>query len=611
MSKPFKHFGALRNGSGFGIAIDDLDPIETQEINQTLRDLKANIDGVKFHPKFYPRNGKMLNAWVLPARPDVIPPMLEIVERYEFKRTGSAERLISDVLKAEADANEERAVNRQLSSAHDGPDVYVPGFVGEIRNYQRAAIDWIIRHRKVYIGDEMGTGKTLSALAAVAADGSYPVVVVAPASVKLGWHRQIQKFFPSLVGQTYVCNGRLAKPIPQGTKIILINYDILSFWLTRLQNFKYKAVVLDEAHFVKNRKAKRSRAAIVLAQGAEMRIAMSGTPLVSRPIDLVAQLEALGRMESLTNGRRTWWFIERYCRPTHNGYGWDTSGASNLFELNERLRRNGILIRRRKEDVLTEMPPKQRVSIPLEISNRKEYERVRNDISHWVKKQIGLDDKFQSYLSGLPKKQAESELTQRINEKILKAEAAVTITKLSALRQVCMLGKIDAAMQWVDDFLSSEEKLVLFVSHRSAVDTVMSRFGSAAVKIMGGMGAEAKQKAIDSFINDDEVRVVVANIDAAAEGIDGWQHVCSNVAFLELTWTPTKHHQAEDRCHRSGQTKPVTCYYLMANGTIDEYLAAIIDNKRSVISAVVDGEKTERSDNILADLMRRLTQGEF
>jgi SNF2 family DNA or RNA helicase len=612
VSRPFKHFGALKNGNGFGIAVDDIDPLEAAQINDSLRALKANIQGVKYHPNYYPRNGKMINAWVLPAEHEVIDPMLDIVDRFGFKRTQSAERLIQTVIDSVEKQKEEHAANRAASEAHDGPPVYVPGLDGELRNYQRAAVDWILRNRRVYIGDEMGTGKTLCSLAAVIADGSLPLVVVCPASVKMGWQRQIKKFFPDMPDEhIYLCSGRVTKAIPSDVKIIVINYDILSSWLTRIQHHRYRAVILDEAHFIKSRKAKRTRAAVVLAQGADMRIAMSGTPVTSRPIELVSQLEAIGRMSDMTEGRKAWWFIERYCRPFNNGYGWDTSGSSNLFELNDRLRKTGILIRRRKDDVLADLPPKERVSIPLDISNRDEYIKVRNSIAYWVRQQIETDPEYLEAIKFLPVHERQLVFERVMREKVARAQSAATITKLSALRQVCMRGKMDAACSWLDDFLTSEEKIVVFCIHREAVNILAERFGDQAVKVIGGMSADARQKAIDTFVNDDNVRIVVANIDAAAEGIDGWQHVCSNVAFLELTWTPSKHHQAEDRCHRSGQQNPVTCYYLLANQTIDEYLATLIDNKRAVISAIVDGERVERDDNILVDLVRRLTEGEF
>jgi len=615
VKKPFKHFGALKTGNGFGIAVDDLDPVETEQINDCLRELKTQIRGVKFHPKFYPRGKKMINAWTIPADLEALGPMLQIIDRFEFKRNISAERMIDQVMEADERRRVQRAENEKMSAAQDGPAVYIPHLKNtELRNYQRAAVDWVIRNRKVYIGDEMGTGKTICGLAAVLADGSLPLVVLCPASIKLGWKRQIDKFFPGLSEHVYICSGRKAKTIPNGTKIVIINYDIASQWVLHLQRFGYKAIILDEAHFIKNAKSKRSRTATVLAHGAEMRIAMSGTPLVSRPVDLVAQLNALGRLSDFNipgSGKRSWSFIERYCRPTHNGYGWDISGSSNLLELSDNLRRFGILIRRRKEDVLLDLPPKERVSIPLNMANRREYNKIKNNIVIWIRQQINADEKFNEHLKTLSPNDARLEWEDRLSEKILKSQSAVAITKLSALRQLCMRGKIDAAIEWIDDFLTSGEKLVVFCIHREAVTRLTEHYGDAAVKIVGGMGQNGRQASIDAFIDNDDVKMVIANIDAAAEGIDGWQAVCSNVAFLELTWTPTKHHQAEDRCHRSGQQNPVTCYYLMASQSIDEYLAAMIEGKRAIVSAVVDREIIDRDDNILVDLMRRLAEGEF
>ena len=610
MSRPFKHFGALRSGNGFGIAVDDLSTDETSKIAARLRDLKRNIRGVKMHPNFYPRGDKMISAWVIPAEREAIEPMLEIIEEYGFKRNASADRLIEQILQAEEERQKQQEENQELSVAQEGPDIIVPGLAGSLRNYQKAAVDWIVRNRRVYIGDEMGTGKTLCALAAVAVEQAYPVVVICPASIKMGWVRQINRFFPSISNDLiFVCSGRTSKRIPGNTKIVIINYDILAGWVAEIQRLRCKAVVFDEAHFIKNGKSKRAKASAILASQIEIRIAMSGTPLTNSPIDLMSQLSIIGRLNEITGGRN-WTFVERYCNPSYNGYGWDTRGASNLFELNTRLRRSGILIRRRKEDVLTELPPKERISIPLEITNRPEYNRVRDDIAVWIRSQVNSDQKFNEHLSTLTPVEAQNAWQHEVDAKVARAKAAIAITKLNALRQVCARGKINAALEWIDDFLTSDEKLVLFCSHRNTVDMVCKHLGPKAVRVVGGMGSDARQAAIDRFSEDDSVRVVVANIDAAAEGIDGWQHVCSNVAFLELTWTPTKHHQAEDRCHRSGQENPVSCYYLMAAGTIDEYLAELIDHKRAIISAVVDGTQKDE-EHILSDLLNRLSMGEF
>jgi hypothetical protein len=609
--KPFKHFNVLKTGNGFGIAVADLDPVEEDRITKDLRRLKINVNGVKFHPNYYPYEDRMINAWIIPAEPEAIEPMLNILKDHEFVMTVEARDLITQVIESIAEIEKQQDENRVLSSAQNGVPVEVPGLVGDLRGYQYAAVDWIVRNRRVYIGDEMGTGKTLSALAAMIVLGSFPVVVVCPASVKMGWVRQIKKFFPNMEDKIYVCNGRTTTPIPHDAEIVIINYDILSYWLACIQNHGYEAVILDEAHFIKSRKAKRTRAAISLARGADIRIAMSGTPVVSRPIDLVSQLEALDRMKDMTRGRSAWWFIERYCRPTHNGYGWDTRGASNAFELGENLRKHGILIRRRKEDVLDDLPIKQRVSLPLPIDNREEYNKVRDDIAYWVRQQVMADEKFAEELQGLSENDAARLWHDHIEKKIARARAAIAITKLSALRRVCMRGKMKATIEWIEDFLTSDEKIVVFCTHREAVNTLHKHFGSKAVKIIGGMGADARQEAIDAFVDNDDVKIVVANIDAAAEGIDGWQHVCSNVAFVELTWTPSKHHQAEDRCHRSGQQNPVTCYYLMAVDTIDEYLARMIDGKHAMISAIVDGEEVGQDTKILVDLMRRIAEGEF
>lgn len=625
-----KYVGALKDGSGFGIALHDLDRKEFDLIVGRLRVLRTQDSRVKFHPKYFPHNGDNIGAWTVPANPRIAENLHRIIEDYSLEMSEDAATLLEQVQRDLAEEPARQAYNHAQSSAADAPKIEVPGLVGDLRGYQNAAIHWALRNRKVYIADDMGTGKTLSALASCVAAEKLPVVVVCPASVKLGWQRQIKKFFPSL--NVYVASGKkntdhaptyaphMTNVIPFGTDVFIVNYDICGAWQPlriatehgrNIEPFDYQSIIIDEAHFIKSPKAKRTKAVAALANRVEFRIALSGTPMVNRPIEIVPQLDVLGRLDDFLQGRKRWHFVERYCAPVHNGYGWDTNGASNLFELSQRLREYGIVIRRTKDEIMGELPPKERVSIPLELANRSYYDKIMQDLRYWVEAKVSSDTELQEELAQMNPAERHERRSFAIAERLWRAEKAEALVRLGALRQTCIDGKMDGITEWVGDFLTNDEKLIVFCIHRKTVNHLMDKFGDKAVKIYGGMNMEKRQASIDAFINDDNVRLVVANIDAAAEGIDGWQEVCSNVAFAELAWSPVRHRQAEDRCHRSGQQNPVTCYYLLAESSVDETLASLLDKKNRVISAALDGREVDEDESVLVGLLARVIDGVF
>lgn len=625
-----KYVGALKDGSGFGVALHDLDRKEFDLITGRLRVLRTQDTRIKFHPKYFPHNGDNIGAWTVPANPRIVDNLVQLIGDYALDLSDEAAVLLDEVQKMHDEAPARQAENHALASAADAEPIEIPGLVGELRGYQYAAIHWALRNRKVYIADDMGTGKTLSSLASCVAAKALPVVVICPASVKLGWQRQVNRFFPDL--KVYVASGKkntdnaprnlpnMTNVIPHGTDVFVINYDIAGAWQpltavtksgTSTEVFDYKSVIIDEAHFIKSPKAKRTKAVANIANRVDFRIALSGTPMVNRPIEIVPQLEVLGRMDDFLGGRKKWHFVERYCAPTYNGYGWDTNGASNLFELSQRLREYGILIRRTKDEIMSELPPKERVTIPLALNNRDHYNKIMNDLRYWVEAKVAKDEELQQELAQMPEKIREKSRGYAIAERLFRAEKAEALVRLGALRQTCIDGKMDGITEWVRDFLTNDEKLIVYCIHRKTVNHLMNEFGDKAVKIYGGMSMEKRQASIDTFISDDSVRMVVANIDAAAEGIDGWQDVCSNVAFAELAWSPVRHRQAEDRCHRSGQQNPVTCYYLLAEKSVDETLAGLLDKKNIIISAALDGREIDEDESVLVGLLARLIEGVF
>ena len=192
-----------------------------------------------------------------------------------------------------------------------------------------------------------------------------------------------------------------------------------------------------------------------------------------------------------------------------------------------------------------------------------------------------------------------------IDAKVAAALRAEQLVRLNQLRQLAAAGKLPTALAWISDFLASGEPLVVFAEHRATQRAVLERFPHAA-HILGSDTAAKRQEAIDSFQSEDGVQLIVCSMRAASQGITLTR--ASNVAFLELDWTPARHDQAEDRLHRIGQDSAVTAWYLLAPDTIDETMAELLERKRTLIGAVTDGQVRDEErlvDAVVRDLRAR------
>jgi SWI/SNF-related matrix-associated actin-dependent regulator 1 of chromatin subfamily A len=167
-------------------------------------------------------------------------------------------------------------------------------------------------------------------------------------------------------------------------------------------------------------------------------------------------------------------------------------------------------------------------------------------------------------------------------------------------------GKMKSAMEWIAEMIDANGKLVVFAEHKAVVDALMAKFEQMAVKVDGSVTGEKRQKAVEKFQEDDSIRLLVGNIKAAGEGIT--LTASHNVAFLEYPWTPGAMAQAEDRCHRIGQTRGVNVYYLVAHDTIEEELIDILDKKRVNLDMILDGKETEE-ESLLKTITARMVEG--
>lgn len=447
------------------------------------------------------------------------------------------------------------------------PDI--PGLKGKMFPYQGEGV-WFIDENdgRALIADEMGLGKTLQALAWLQLHPEHRVaIIVVPASLKLNWQREADHWMSN--PKTEVLSG--TKTFRPKGKIIIINYDILPAWLETLKKLKPKVVIFDECHYFKSNKAQRTKAVKKLAKGVPHVICLSGTPIVNRPIEAFNAINLINP-EVFPNYRT---FIWRYCGAKFNGFGVDVNGASNTDELHEKLT-GTIMLRRLKADVLPDLPDKIRSFIPLQLTNRKEYEAAEADFIAFLRKEKG-------------------------DAAARKASAAQALAEIEGLKQLSVHGKMPEVISWVTEFLESGNKLVLFATHRFVIDELMEAFPDITVKIDGSVSQSDRQQAVDRFQTDPKIQLFLGNIKAAGVGIT--LTAASNVAIVELPWTPGDLAQAIDRCHRIGQKDCVNIHFLLALDTIEEKIAKLLDNKMKIVNSVLDGIETEQ-DSLLAELIK-------
>jgi SWI/SNF-related matrix-associated actin-dependent regulator of chromatin subfamily A-like protein 1 len=456
----------------------------------------------------------------------------------------------------------------ELSAATDAP-LQIAGLGGELKPFQRAGVAYLLAQRRAFLADEQGLGKTIEALAALEADGAYPAIVVCPASLKLNWQRELEHWLPGRSAQALAGGGAGAR-IP-AADVTIVNYDILAARLEALRAMEPRALVIDESHYCKNAAAKRTQAVQRLSAAVPREglvLALTGTPVMNRPPELIAQLRILGRLGDFGSGAQ---FSKRF------------RGADAHLRLHWHLRAR-CFVRRLKADVLPQLPAKTRSVVPIELDNEPEYRLAERDVIAWL--------------------QSQPLHLQELDAKVAAALRAERLVRLNALKLLAARGKLHAALAWIHDFCSSGERLVVFARHREIQRAVLARFPTA-LHILGQDSHLARDASLRAFQAPDGVenQLIVCSIEVAGQGLTLTRS--SNVAFLELDWTPAKHDQAEDRCHRIGQQDAVNVSYLLAAGTIDETIATLLERKRAVIGAITDG-RDEDEEGVLDALVREL-----
>src|SRR5690242_16816220 len=305
-----------------------------------------------------------------------------------------------------------------------------------------------------------------------------------------------------------------------------------------------------------------------MGQGT-LKLALTGTPVLNHADELIAQLRVIGRLDAFGSGSR---FAKQF------------QGQLSEERLHWHLRRH-CFVRRLKSEVLPQLPAKRQVVIPVALTNESEYRLAEKDVIEWLRSQP-LD-------------------LSELSAKIAAALRAERLAQLGTLQRLAARGKLAAALAWIEDFLHSGEPLVVFARHVEVQKAVLHRFPDA-LHLLGEDTIAQREAAIAAFQADHGPQLIIGATRVAAQGITLTR--ASNVAFLELEWTPAMHDQAEDRCHRIGQHDAVTAWYLLAANTIDETMARLIQRKRATVAAVTDGRVVD-DDGLVEGVVRELRDG--
>jgi SNF2 family DNA or RNA helicase len=459
-----------------------------------------------------------------------------------------------------------------------------PGGIELMRHQARFIESARAGHRSYLLADEPGLGKTAQALLAANVTGSYPLLVVVPNVVKVNWAREVEKWTPQRVSTVVHGDGA---DIDAFADVVIVNYEVLDRHVAWLSRRGFKGMVVDEAHFIKNKDSQRSKNVQALSKSIRavtpkaLMIALTGTPLINQIEDFRMIWQFLGWIDDkkpLAELMRR--LEETELDPGDNGFF--RAARDSVVDMG--------IVRRKKVDVAADIPARRVADIPVELDGE----------------------------AGRSIREAEAALVARLVERYRRVVATrpdsdpadiirlVAAAELEETRQaggdgsgdnvftmVRKIGQAKAtpAADYTVNLARNVGKVVFFAKHIDVMDTAERHFAAAGlttVSLRGDQTSKARQLAIDAFTNDPDVAVAVCSLTAAGVGVN--LQAASNVVLAELSWTNAEQTQAIDRVHRIGQELPVTAWRIIAAGTLDGRISQLIDAKAGLAARALDGE---------------------
>ena len=419
--------------------------------------------------------------------------------------------------------------------------------------HQKEAVQKLLENKKFILAADMGLGKTTSTIIGALESGSKKILVICPATLKINWKREIENYSdrPIFIAES--------KNFSTEHDFVIANYDIIKNFHdpknkeeSLIINSKFDLVIVDEAHYIKNATAQRTKLINDLVKNTERLWLLTGTPMTSRPMDYFNLLSLVDSPVS-----KNWMaYAIRYCAGYQFKVGnrkvWNITGASNLEELRERT--SGTILRRLKENVL-DLPDKIITPVYLKLKS-KAYEDVMGEYYDWYDKNP----------------EESKSLT-------------VQFSKLTKVRQIIAEEKIQQTIEIAENIIEQGKKVIIFCNFTDSLNKIVEHFGKTAVKLDGSMSQHERQYSVDQFQENEKIKVFVGNIRAAGTGIT--LTAGEAAIFNDLSFLPSDHAQAEDRSYRYGQKNNVLVYYPIFENTIEGIIYDILNNKKQVIATVM------------------------
>jgi SNF2 family DNA or RNA helicase len=460
---------------------------------------------------------------------------------------------------------EEKKLNREIDYSKYGTRPPM--------EHQKVAIEKLLANDKFILADDMGLGKTTSAVIASLETGSKKVLIVCPASLKINWDREIKNYTDRKV---LIVEGR-----KWGSTFdyYIINYDIIKNYHSTdnsedsddyklLVNAGFELAIVDEAHYISNNTAQRTRLLNDVLEKIPRVWLLTGTPMTSRPINYFNLLKIVESPLTLN------WqsYVRRYCAGYQFRVGnrkvWNTSGASNLDELREQTK--NLILRRMKTDIL-DLPEKMISPLFLELTSKMYDEELEEFM------RITSDNKEKETIS-------------------------VTLNRLMKIRQLISFEKIPYTCEIIDKCIEQGKKVIVFTNFTMTLDMIHEKYKKNSVVLDGRMSKEKRQDSVDKFQTQDKIKVFISNIVAGGVGIT--LTAAEVVIMNDLSFVPAHHSQAEDRAYRYGQKNSVLVYYPIFENTIEKIIYNILQKKKGIIDQVMgDGEYSE---SFSKDLLKQL-----
>jgi SNF2 family DNA or RNA helicase len=444
-------------------------------------------------------------------------------------------------------------------------------------------------HRTFLLADEPGLGKTAQALLAAQAANAYPLLVVVPNVVKTNWAREAALWTPNRSATVIHGNGDTMDGFAD---IVVVNYEVLDRHVGWIGDFGFRGMVVDEAHFIKNKSSQRSQNVLQMSESIRSRVArpllmaLTGTPLINDIEDFQAIWQFLGWIDDTKPLAELMQALEA------TGL---TPADPGFYPAARQCVVDRGIVRRRKVDVAADIPERRIADLPVEL-DEKVGRSIREAERSLARRMVAqYESALANRRSGPVVEGIDHDLVRRIATRERK-EATTAKGEENVFAMMRRIGQAKAglAADYAAQLARSAGKVVFFAKHVDVMDAAEEAFTKAGIRfssIRGDQTRTVRQKQIDAFVKDPDVAIAVCSLTAAGVGIN--LQVASNIVLAELSWTDAEQTQAIDRSHRIGQTEPVTAWRIIAAQTIDARIAELIDSKAGLAARALDGSEEE------------------